>query len=232
MAARLLPYGSTLHYPGCGCPSGWRTHRRLADAVDSQLQAAVKAMQSGRVVPSRKLNVAYMLPHHNVTGGMKCLVEHIRLLKTRGHRHGTPSSSAHHSSSPACNFLPSLVAVSDPQRIFSLPCRTIAVHRSDAANRAMPPWTSVEADVDIVCRLNQQLQDVFDVSTIDVVVVGIFHQVIPIPIPLIMMMRRRMMMMMMRTTKTMLLLLMMMMMTMRTTMRMRMRIIMRVMMRI
>ena len=26
-----------------------------------------------------------MLPHHNITGGMKCLVEHIRLLRLRGH---------------------------------------------------------------------------------------------------------------------------------------------------
>jgi hypothetical protein len=34
----------------------------------------------------RKLRVAYMLPHHNITGGMKCLVEHIRLLRSRGHR--------------------------------------------------------------------------------------------------------------------------------------------------
>jgi hypothetical protein len=34
----------------------------------------------------RKLRVAYMLPHHNITGGMKCLVEHIRLLRARGHR--------------------------------------------------------------------------------------------------------------------------------------------------
>ena len=26
-----------------------------------------------------------MLPHHNLTGGMKTLVEHIRLLRLRGH---------------------------------------------------------------------------------------------------------------------------------------------------
>ena len=40
----------------------------------------------GGVTPMRKLRVAYMLPHHNITGGMKCLVEHIRLLRARGHR--------------------------------------------------------------------------------------------------------------------------------------------------
>ena len=53
----------------------------------------------------------------------------------------------------------------------------IAAHRSDAAARAMPPWTDVEASVDVVCRLHQRINDVYDVSKIDVVVVGIFHQV-------------------------------------------------------
>lgn len=43
-------------------------------------------MLQGGVTPMRKLRVAYMLPHHNITGGMKCLVEHIRLLRARGHR--------------------------------------------------------------------------------------------------------------------------------------------------
>ena len=39
----------------------------------------------GCVAPQRTLQVGYMLPHHNLTGGMKCLVEHIRLLRARGH---------------------------------------------------------------------------------------------------------------------------------------------------
>lgn len=73
-------------------------------------------------------------------GGMKCLVEHIRLLRQRGHF-------------------------------------AIAVHRSDVATRAMPPWTQEEADADVVCTLNQRLSDVYPVEDIDVVVVGIFHQV-------------------------------------------------------
>ena len=53
----------------------------------------------------------------------------------------------------------------------------IAAHRSDVAQRAMPPWATVEASVDVVCRLHQRINDVYDVSRIDVVVVGIFHQV-------------------------------------------------------
>ena len=79
-------------------------------------------------------------PHHNVTGGMKCLVEHIRLLRSRGH------------------------------------C-LVAVHRSDSATAAMPPWSEVQADKDIVCGLHQRLGDVYPLADIDVVVVGIFHQV-------------------------------------------------------
>ena len=53
----------------------------------------------------------------------------------------------------------------------------IAAHRSDTADRAMPPWSPVTATVDVVCRLHQRINDVYDVSQIDVVVVGIFHQV-------------------------------------------------------
>lgn len=41
----------------------------------------------------------------------------------------------------------------------------------------MPPWTAVEADADVVCSLHQRLADVYPVNSIDVVLVGIFHQV-------------------------------------------------------
>lgn len=51
------------------------------------------------------------------------------------------------------------------------------IGRSDTAQRAMPPWTKEEADVDVVCRLHQRLADVYPASDIDVCVVGIFHQV-------------------------------------------------------
>jgi hypothetical protein len=55
--------------------------------------------------------------------------------------------------------------------------KTIAIHRSDTAVKAMPPWTDIEADVDVVCKLHQCVNDVFPVGEIDCVVVGIFHQV-------------------------------------------------------
>lgn len=80
----LLPYGDTLHYPNCGCPPGWQSSTRAADVVDLLTQQAFKGYQAGRLVATRPLRVLYFLPHHNVTGGMKCLVEHIRLLRIRG----------------------------------------------------------------------------------------------------------------------------------------------------
>ncbi|KAK9831116.1 hypothetical protein WJX74_003873 [Apatococcus lobatus] len=113
---------------------------KLFSARDSSAENAFVAYQKGSLAPTRKLKIAYMLPHHNVTGGMKCLVEHLRLLRTQGHT-------------------------------------TIAVHRSDSASRAMPPWTDDTADVDIVLKLHQRLHHVYPAGDIDVVVVGIFHQV-------------------------------------------------------
>ncbi|CAK0780281.1 hypothetical protein CVIRNUC_004997 [Coccomyxa viridis] len=136
----VLPFGDTLHYTSCGCPPNWQNTTRAADVVDILVQKAFQAYQEGRLAATRPLRVLYFLPHHNVTGGMKCLVEHVRLLKLRGHT-------------------------------------VIAAHRSDTADRAMPPWSPVTATVDVVCRLHQRINDVYDVSQIDVVVVGIFHQV-------------------------------------------------------
>jgi hypothetical protein len=45
------------------------------------------------------------------------------------------------------------------------------------STRAMPPWTAIEADVDVVCGLHQRINDVYPMHEVDVVVVGIFHQV-------------------------------------------------------
>ncbi|CAL8468850.1 g8391 [Coccomyxa elongata] len=132
--------------------AGWQNNTRAADLVDLLAQQAFKGYQAGRLVATRPLRVLYFLPHHNVTGGMKCLVEHIRLLKIRGHT-------------------------------------VIAAHRSETAERAMPPWTQVEATVDLVCRLHQRINDVYDVNKIDVVIVGIFHQVaellVGVPAPIL-----------------------------------------------
>lgn len=71
--AEYLPYGTTLHYPGCGCPQ--HMGRRNADLVDQVVSTGMKLYQKSFFLPARPLKVAYMLPHHNLTGGMKCLVE-------------------------------------------------------------------------------------------------------------------------------------------------------------
>ncbi len=84
--AITLPFGDTLHYPSCGCPAGWQNTTRAADVVDILVQKAFQAYQEGRLAATRPLRVLYFLPHHNVTGGMKCLVEHVRLLKLRGEK--------------------------------------------------------------------------------------------------------------------------------------------------
>lgn len=101
----LLPYGSTLHYPGCGCPPQWlllkgcragfppaggagtscTANQRACDHLDRLMTRCHGLLSADQLSPARKLTVAYVLPHHNVTGGMKCLVEHIRLLRERGH---------------------------------------------------------------------------------------------------------------------------------------------------
>lgn len=82
---RILPYGNTLHYVGCGCPTTWVRGARVADLVDLAFLQCHSLYTQSLLSPLRPLRVAYMLPHHNVTGGMKCLVEHLRLLKARGH---------------------------------------------------------------------------------------------------------------------------------------------------
>ncbi|GAB4817162.1 hypothetical protein N2152v2_004208 [Parachlorella kessleri] len=135
-----LPFGNTLHYSGCGCPLGWVPGCRACDLVDSFLQQAFLGVRNGLLTPLRKLRVLFCLPHHNITGGMKMLLEQIRLLRQRGHY-------------------------------------VIAAMRSDTAPSALPPWTDVGADEDVVCRLSQRMDEACDMSGVDVVVVGIFHQV-------------------------------------------------------
>jgi len=49
-------------------------------------QARADSIWAGEPPPRRPLRIAYLLPHHNVTGGMKILVEHVRWLRARGHR--------------------------------------------------------------------------------------------------------------------------------------------------
>ncbi len=65
---RPLPFGDTLHYAGCGCPPAWEPHSRAADAVDQAVLSGVDALLTSQLEPTRPLRVAYVLPHHKITG--------------------------------------------------------------------------------------------------------------------------------------------------------------------
>lgn len=53
----------------------------------------------------------------------------------------------------------------------------VVVHRSKTATTAIPPWSDVRGDVEVVCKPHDRFADVLDVESLDVMVVGIFHQV-------------------------------------------------------
>lgn len=69
----VLPYGDTLHCPGCGCPENWSETTRAADVVDLLFQQAFDRYQQGLLLPARHLTIAYMLPHHNVVSQLLAL---------------------------------------------------------------------------------------------------------------------------------------------------------------
>lgn len=63
----LLPFVETLHYHGCGCPHPPQSGHRAADAVDKLFWDSYAGYRQ-YWTPVRALTVAYMLPHHNITG--------------------------------------------------------------------------------------------------------------------------------------------------------------------
>ena len=75
---------------GCGCPYNWAPGCRLCDWGDSWVQQAHASLaprpgEKVRLTPIRRLKVAFCLPHALVTGGLKMLLEQMRLLRARGH---------------------------------------------------------------------------------------------------------------------------------------------------
>jgi glycosyltransferase involved in cell wall biosynthesis len=73
-------------------------------AADAQWEAPAQA--------PRPLDLIYLIPHHNLTGGLKILLEHVRRLRARGHR--------------------------------------VRVAYRGKAKRAIPEWSDVETDGEIV----------------------------------------------------------------------------------
>lgn len=85
---------SGLHHTACGCPGTLGSAEADADAAGTAAAAMVadslvhnyhQMLRMGAMRMERKLKVAYMLPHHHVTGGMKTLLRHMQLLRQRGH---------------------------------------------------------------------------------------------------------------------------------------------------
>lgn len=85
---------SGLHHAACGCPGTLGSVEADADAAATAAAAMVadslvynyhQMLRMGAMRMERKLKVAYMLPHHHVTGGMKTLLRHMQLLRQRGH---------------------------------------------------------------------------------------------------------------------------------------------------
>lgn len=103
------------------------------------MQQAHAQVASGALQRSRPLTLAFVLPHHNITGGMKMLCEQIRLLRRGGHH--------------------------------------VAALFRGVAPRAVPPWSDVEADADVVISPEQPMAAAYDLRSLDAVVVGIYHQV-------------------------------------------------------
>lgn len=63
-----------------------RTARPTPSKSDARRAALADAIWDADPPPRRTLDVTYVLPHQNVTGGMKILLEHVRRLRACGHR--------------------------------------------------------------------------------------------------------------------------------------------------
>jgi len=144
---QCLPYGTgcmapiNLHYPGCGCPI--KPEPALNAHVLDELWCRRMHLAPTRGA-SDTLRVAYVIPHHHVTGGLKIMCEHLRLLSKLGHN-------------------------------------VLAIHWSDRANSALPPWCDVKVAEDYVLSSRKSIAEIFKgpeaVPPPDVVVVGWFTQV-------------------------------------------------------
>ena len=147
-----------LHHASCGCPgtlgslsadSAAAAAAAAAQVADALVSNYAMLLRAGDVKVERKLKVAYMIPHHHLTGGMKVLSQHVRLLRQRGHV---------------------IVAVYRPGGG--------GTGGEGGALRAMPAWSGVEADEEVLLGPDQHLSTTYpDLGSLDAVVCGMFQQV-------------------------------------------------------
>ena len=157
--------------PGCGCPYTWAPGCRLCDWGDSWLQQAHASLlpKPGapmQLAPIRPLKVAFCIPHHNVTGGLKMLLEQVGLLPAACEGPpccwccaiacGQRQRCQHRGTAATPLPLPR------PPPLLPLPCsqmrllrqrghHVVALTRSETAHTAVPPWSDAQASP-LPCR--------------------------------------------------------------------------------
>lgn len=184
-AASSAPRGTDFHYAGCGCGCvphrahlgggvDWIWHPASIVAVNGFLrrdggvrqktaEAVVGPSASTRhpcVYPYPRLRIAYFLPHHNVTGGLKLLLQQIVELKRRGHHVTVLYRSADAAG-------PQPVAQGHASAQQQLPS-------------VLPPWAGPDlhaaVDTQILVPRDTPLKRIIDGLDVDILMVGYFTQ--------------------------------------------------------
>jgi hypothetical protein len=72
---------TSFHYHGCGC--GALPWRGDVDGLWSTLDSGRASGDASRPPAPRRLRVSYLIPHHNVTGGMKMIMKQVGAAAVR-----------------------------------------------------------------------------------------------------------------------------------------------------
>eukprot|EP00798_Chlamydomonas_sp_ICE-L_P020031 gene20031-26748_t len=190
--------GIAFHFHDCGCLGSEPS--QAASYVDKIVQQAASAYRSGVLQACRPLLVAYIIPHHNVTGGLKVLLTHLKMLRKQGHYcvavYRRPSGSkspepslpapragpeGDHMAARAGNDEGScpdegMTSVADPGEV-GVESQEGRVSPKPRLG-ALPAWAVADgavADEEVVLSPSQHLMEAYPVERLDVVVAGMFH---------------------------------------------------------
>ena len=134
-----------------------------AQVADTLVSNYRNLYRLGSIKAERRLRVAYVIPHHHVTGGLKTLCLHIRLLREKGH------------------YVLAVYRPSAPRPTPPVPQTTLSNTMSLAAPArlgAMPAWCEVDADEELLLGPDQHLASAYpDFASLDVIMCGMFQQV-------------------------------------------------------
>ncbi|GAX73858.1 hypothetical protein CEUSTIGMA_g1308.t1 [Chlamydomonas eustigma] len=184
-----------LHHACCGCPgtlkdpdadSAGAATAASSQVADSLISNYSRLFDLGAIRAERHLRIAYLIPHHHVTGGLKVLCQHVALLRRRGHYvvavyrppgstsvsardlKGSASDNAqgHHDGESGVGFT----------TIDSIPSQNDL--STSTTITALPSWSGVTADEEVLLGVDQHLASAYpQVHTLDAVVCGMFQQV-------------------------------------------------------